>query len=75
MLPNFRKALLFRRLLPRLALLSWEEQSLDEDECGALSIAPYSNLKGNINLNYIYRSSPYRAVNSLRLGYTNQPAV
>jgi hypothetical protein len=23
-------------------------------------------------LNYIYRSSPYRAVNTLRLGYTNQ---
>jgi hypothetical protein len=50
MLANFRKALLFRRFPPRLALLSWDEQSVDEDECGELIIAAYSNLKGNINL-------------------------
>jgi hypothetical protein len=26
----------------------------------------------NINVTYAYRSSPYRAVNTLRLGYKNQ---
>ena len=31
------------------------------------------NIKRKINLNYIHRPSPYRAVNTLRLCYTNQP--
>ena len=30
------------------------------------------NSKTKINLSYIQRSSPYRAVNTLRLSYTNQ---
>ena len=73
MFPNIRKALFFRRFPPHLSrLFFWEVQSVDEAEYGALINAPYSTLNGNINLNYIYRSSPYRAVNSLRLGYTNQ---
>ena len=38
---------------------------------GATFAASY-NIKGKIKLNYIYRPSPYRAVNTLRLCYTNQ---
>jgi len=30
------------------------------------------NPEGQINLNYSKRFSPYRAVNTLRLGYKNQ---
>jgi len=30
-------------------------------------------IKDENNLNYIYRFDPYRAVNTLHLGYKNQP--
>jgi hypothetical protein len=30
-------------------------------------------LKADINLNYIWKLSAYRAENTLRLGYKNQP--
>jgi hypothetical protein len=36
------------------------------------SPAVQKHLKTNINLHYNYTLSPYRAVNTLRLGYTNQ---
>jgi hypothetical protein len=32
----------------------------------------FKPLETKINLNYIYRFSPYRAVNTLHLSYTNQ---
>ena len=42
----------------------------------ALNVFHYSQLltllNSTVNMNYIWRSSPYRAVNTLRLGYKNQ---
>jgi hypothetical protein len=32
-----------------------------------------AEIKANVNLNFVYTFSPYRAVNTLRLGYKNQP--
>ena len=58
----------------------YEEEDNDDDD--DVQNGDSSSLKGgprifnfsltNINLNHISRSSPYRAVNTLHLRYTNQ---
>jgi len=37
-----------------------------------MSLCLFGPLKAKINLNYVQIFSPYRAVNTLRLGYKNQ---
>ena len=50
---------------------------LDVLDTGGMQLAAgefNDSLKTKNDLNYTYRSSPYRAVNTLRLCYTNQSA-
>jgi hypothetical protein len=46
---------------------------VDEVKNVKLSLYLMGPLNCKISVNYIERPSPYRAVNTLRLGYKNQP--
>jgi hypothetical protein len=53
--------------LPRVQIFS--SRFVDTAVC----IEIINCLNTNININFIWRYSPYRAVNTLRLSYKNQP--